>query len=88
MREENYQLIYEVVHGSQAFGLDGPESDLDLKGIIIGPPFWYSGFLPAPEQLIISKDHTLYDVRKFFKLAIDANPTAIEMLWVPENRSF
>ncbi len=83
MQEQDYKLIYEVVHGSQAFGLDGPESDLDLKGVIIGPPCWYSGFLQSPEQLIINKDHTLYDVRKFFKLAIDANPTAIEMLWVP-----
>lgn len=59
MLEQNFQLIYEVVHGSQAFGLDGPESDLDLKGIIAGPPSWYSGFLPSPEQLIINKDHTL-----------------------------
>lgn len=82
---DTFQLIYEVVHGSQAFGLDGPESDLDLKGIIAGPPSWYSGFLPSPEQLIINKDHTLYDVRKFFKLAIEANPTAIEMLWVPDS---
>lgn len=78
-------MIYEVVHGSQAFGLDGPESDLDLKGVIAGPPCWYSGFLQSPEQLIINKDHTLYDVRKFFKLAIDANPTAVEMLWAPES---
>lgn len=85
MQEQDYKLIFEVIHGSQAFGLDGPDSDLDLKGIIVGPSFWYSGFLQSPEQLVLNKDHTLYDVRKFFKLAIDANPTAIEMLWVPES---
>lgn len=81
----NYKLIFEVIHGSQAFGLDGPGSDLDLKGIIVGPVFWYSGFLESPEQLILNKDHTLYELRKFFRLAIDANPTAIEMLWAPES---
>lgn len=78
-------LVLEVVHGSQAFGLSSPESDLDLKGIIIGPPEWYGGFLVAPEQLQLSKDHTRYDIRKFFRLASEANPTALEMLWAPDS---
>jgi len=82
---KDYRLIFEVVHGSQAFGLDGPGSDLDLKGVIIGPAFWYFGFSESPEQLVLNKDHTLFELRKFFRLAIDANPTAIEMLWAPQN---
>ncbi|PKL49043.1 MAG: hypothetical protein CVV42_07715 [Candidatus Riflebacteria bacterium HGW-Riflebacteria-2] len=79
------EIIFEAVHGSQAFGLDGPDSDIDIKGIIAGPACWYHGFLEAPEQLILNKDHTLYDIRKFFRLAIEANPTALEMLWAPES---
>jgi predicted nucleotidyltransferase len=78
------EIIFEAVHGSQAFGLDGPGSDIDIKGIVIGPADWYHGFSEAPEQLILNKDHTLYDIRKFFRLAIEANPTALEMLWAPE----
>ncbi len=76
-------LILEVIHGSQAFGLSGPNSDVDLKGVVVGPPTHYGGFLPAPEQVQLTKDHTRYDIRKFFRLAVDANPTALEMLWAP-----
>ncbi|MFZ2955914.1 MAG: nucleotidyltransferase domain-containing protein [Candidatus Ozemobacteraceae bacterium] len=78
-------VLFEVVHGSQAFGLSGPDSDVDLKGVIVGPLSWYSGFLDAPEQIQLSKDHTRYDIRKFFRLAADTNPTAIEMLWAPDD---
>ena len=37
MLDQDYKLIFEVVHGSLAFGLNGPDSGLDLKGIIVGP---------------------------------------------------
>ena len=84
-KDQGFEIIYEAVHGSQAFGLDGPDSDLDIKGIIIGPADWYHGFAEAPEQLVLNKDHTLYDIRKFFRLAIEANPTALEMLWAPDS---
>jgi hypothetical protein len=77
-------LILEVIHGSQAFGLSGPDSDVDRKGIVVGPTVWYGGFLSSPEQEQLTKDHTRFDIRKFFRLAADANPTALEMLWAPD----
>ncbi len=76
-------LILEVVHGSQAFGLSGPDSDVDLKGVFVGPVSWYCGFLESPEQIILNKDHVRFEIRKFFRLATDGNPTALEMLWAP-----
>jgi uncharacterized protein len=75
-------LIFETVHGSTAFGLARDGSDVDLKGIVIGPADWYVGWRGGPEQVDLSPDHVRYELRKFFRLAADANPTALEMLFV------
>jgi len=78
-------LIFETLHGSRAFGLARAGSDEDLKGVLVGPPAWYHGFVDAPQQLELGKDHVRYELRKFFRLAIAANPTAIEMLFADPN---
>ena len=75
-------LIFETVHGSTAFGLARDGSDVDPKGIVIGPADWYVGWRGGPEQVDLSPDHVRYELRKFFRLAADANPTALEMLFV------
>ncbi len=74
-------LLYETVHGSQAYGLSTPTSDVDLKGILVGPPGWYHGFVGGPEQIELSADHVRYEIRKYFRLAAAANPTVLELLW-------
>lgn len=74
-------VVFEAVHGSTAFGLARDGSDVDLKGIVIGPPAWYLGWRGSPEQVDLSPDHVRYEIRKFFRLAADANPTVLELLW-------
>lgn len=74
-------IIYETVHGSTAYGLARAGSDVDVKGVVIGPPSWYLGWAGGPEQIDLSPDHVLYDIRKFFRLAVNANPTVLELLW-------
>jgi uncharacterized protein len=74
-------VIFETVHGSNAYGLARSGSDVDLKGILIGPASWYLGWRGGPEQIEISPDHVRYDIRKFFRLAVSANPTVLELLW-------
>ncbi len=76
-------LIYETVHGSQAYGLATPTSDVDLKGILVGPAAWYHGYLGGPEQIELTGDHVRYEIRKYFRLAAAANPTVLELLWTP-----
>jgi uncharacterized protein len=79
-------VIFESVHGSQAHNLARPGSDIDLKGVIIGPRAWYFGSRAAPEQLELHADHVRYELRKFVRLAADANPTVLELLWTrPEH---
>jgi predicted nucleotidyltransferase len=80
-KDQSSVVIYETVHGSHAYGLAGDDSDVDVKGVMVGPAAWYHGYLPSPEQIEPSKDHVRYEVRKFFRLAAAANPTVLELLW-------
>jgi predicted nucleotidyltransferase len=80
------KVIFETVHGSTAFGLAREGSDVDVKGIVIGPASWYVGFIGGPEQIDLSPDHVRYDIRKFMRLATAANPTVLELLFTrPEH---
>ena len=74
-------LIYETLHGSRAYGLDRESSDTDVKGVIVGPPIWYHGFVEPREQLDLSADHVLFEIRKFIRLAAAANPMSLELLF-------
>ncbi len=79
-------VIYETVHGSNAYGLARVGSDVDVKGVIIGPAAWYFGWSGGPEQIELSPDHVRYEIRKFFRLAVAANPTVLELMWTrPED---
>jgi len=80
-RSDAPRVLFETVHGSRAYGLATPSSDLDVKGFIVGPRGWYLGFAGGPEQLMPSPDHVHYELRKLFRLAAAANPTALEVLW-------
>ena len=73
--------IYETVHGSRAYGLAREGSDLDLKGVLVGPRDWYFGHRAAPEQIELGPDHVRYEVRKLLRLLCNANPTVLEVLF-------
>jgi predicted nucleotidyltransferase len=75
------RILYETVHGSRAYGLAREGSDTDHKGVIAGPPAWYFGFRPAPEQVETGPDRVLFELRKFVRLAAGGNPTLLEILF-------
>jgi len=76
------RTIYLTRHGSHAYGTSLPTSDLDIRGVAIAPMRYYTGFLDRFEQAE-SKDPDLvvFELRKFFSLAADANPNALEILF-------
>lgn len=83
-----YTIILETIHGSQAYGLAGAASDVDRKGVFVGEPRSFLGYHPWPEQVELTADHVLYDIRKFFALAAACNPTVIEILFTdPADRT-
>jgi len=82
--DQGPKLIYETVHGSRAFGLALPSSDLDMKGVVVGPRAWYFSYRGGPEQIMLSADHVRYELRKFMQLAVAANPSIFEVLFAPD----
>lgn len=90
------RTIFVTVHGSQAYGTNTPESDIDVKGLAIPPADYFLGYMKNFEQAEGKEpyDMVIYDLRKFMKLAADCNPNIIEVLntdpedWVLETPLF
>lgn len=76
------RTIFATVHGSQAYGTNTPESDIDVRGLCVPPREYYYGFRQNFEQVESSKpyDMAIYSLDKFFKLASVCNPNIIEIL--------
>lgn len=72
-------------HGSHAYGLNTPTSDIDFKGIAIPPKSYFLGtdrFEQAEfKDLELNAEAVVYELRKFCKLAAECNPNIIEVLW-------
>jgi uncharacterized protein len=83
--ERTPTLIYETRHGSRAYGLAREGSDEDSRGVVVGPPAWYLGFVGGPEQIEHSSDHVWTEVRKFVRLSAQGNPTLLEMMFTDES---
>jgi predicted nucleotidyltransferase len=78
----NDRVIFLTKAGSHAYGTSVPTSDLDLRGVAIAPKEYYFGFLQRFEQAIFKEpDAVVYDLQKFMKLAADANPSVLEILF-------
>jgi predicted nucleotidyltransferase len=78
------RTIYVTKHGSHAYGTSLPTSDLDLRGITIAPRPYYLGFMQVFEQAVQTApatDMQVFDIKKFFRLAADANPNVLELLY-------
>lgn len=79
----NHRTIYLARAGSMSYGTNTESSDEDFKGICIPPSEYYFGFVKNFEQAELHKpDVVIYEITKFFKLAADCNPNALEMLFV------
>lgn len=82
-------LAFCTVHGSRAYGTHMPESDWDIKGILILSPEDYLGcFSNVFEQVEFSDKNSplefegvAYELRKILKLASECNPNVIEVLF-------
>jgi predicted nucleotidyltransferase len=79
-------VIYRCQVGSKAFGLASETSDDDLRGIYLPPARLHWSLRRLPEQLEFEeneKDEVYWELEKFLRLALKANPSVLETLWTP-----
>jgi predicted nucleotidyltransferase len=79
-------IIYRCQVGSRAFGLAHEGSDQDIRGIYLPPARLHWSLFKLPEQLEFNAggtDEVYWELEKFLKLALKANPNVLEVLWTP-----
>lgn len=78
------RVIYRCVVGSRAYGLEGPDSDTDRRGIYLPPAELHWSLYGVPVQLENeAKQEAYWEIQKFLVLALKANPNVLECLYTP-----
>lgn len=97
------RTILLTMAGSRAYGTNRPDSDVDVKGVVVPPIQYRDGFLhrfeqaDKPESLACFISHlpevpraiaeaskldgAVFELRKFFALAAEANPNILDALF-------
>jgi predicted nucleotidyltransferase len=76
--------ILGVVVGSRAYGLAGPGSDHDRRGVYAAPTRMFWRLAKPPTHLDGPADEQFsWEVERFCAIALQANPTVLEVLWSP-----
>jgi predicted nucleotidyltransferase len=79
-------VIYRVTVGSTAFGLKVAGSDDDRRGVYLPPAEMTWALEKPPEQIEYRSDgveEVDWELEKFLRLALQANPNLLETLWSP-----
>ena len=83
---ENSSVIFRGIVGSRAYGTANAQSDTDTRGIFVVPSMEYVRLVPPPKQVSDERnDRTYYSLVRFCELMSEANPTTMEMLFLPED---
>lgn len=79
-------VIYRVLVGSRAFGLSNELSDEDRRGVYLPPADWHWSLMKPPEQVEAfapGVEEVDWEIEKFLRMALQANPNILETLWSP-----
>jgi hypothetical protein len=72
--------------GSTAYGLAGPHSDVDRLGMYAAPTAALLRLAtPKLSHVTSDPDVTFHEAGKAARLFLDGNPTASELLWLPDD---
>lgn len=81
------KIILEGIVGSVAYGLDTPQSDIDIKGVFVYPTEKILSLSKGKETINKNNpDIEYHEVEKFIRLALNCNPTILELLFLKEYR--
>jgi uncharacterized protein len=74
--------------GSTAYGLAGPDSDVDRLGVYAAPTRSFLGLHPplgkAASVVTTEPDVAFHEALKYATLAMSMNPTVTELMWLPD----
>jgi hypothetical protein len=76
-------VIYRCVVGSTAYGLSQEGSDMDRRGFYLPPADLEWSLAGVPEQLENENEEVYWEIEKFLRLALKANPNVLECLYSP-----
>ena len=79
------QIIYLVKSGSKAYGTSTPNSDTDLRGVLVEPKRYLLGLQTFEQFEDLPSDTVIYGLKKFTTLLAKSNPNTIELLGVDED---
>lgn len=83
-RELLDHVVYRCVTGSRAYGLDTEGSDVDRRGIYLAPAELEWSLYGVPGQIEgDGGDEVYWELGKFLRLALKANPNILECLFSP-----
>jgi predicted nucleotidyltransferase len=78
-------VLLSGIVGSTAYGLAGPDSDVDRLGVFAVPTASLLGLVKPDESVVsTSPDRTLHELGKWLRLAMAGNPTVTELAWLPD----
>ncbi len=80
----NGWLVFEVITGSKAYGLDTAKSDTDIRGVFILPKEKFYGMDYVEQVNNETNDIVYYELKRFMQLLAKNNPNILEMLSIPE----
>ena len=79
-------IIFKVIAGSKAYGLDIPTSDTDIRGVFLQPNDDLLGFNYTEQVSDIKNDVVYYELNRFVRLLAGNNPNILENLFSPKDK--
>jgi uncharacterized protein len=76
-------VIFRCIVGSTAYGLHHEGSDVDRRGFYLPPADLHWGLAGLPEQLETDQEECYWEIEKFIRLGLKANPNILECLYSP-----
>ena len=77
------KLLFLCISGSKAYGTNTADSDTDLRGVFVNQdPNDILGITEFAEEVRTNPDSSLFELRKFVRLALQGNTIACESMWV------
>ena len=73
-------VIYLTLSGSYGYGTNTENSDFDLRGVLIEDKKYLLGLKSFEQFEDLQTDTVIYGLKKFVRLCINANPSALELL--------